>query len=742
MHHYKSLITKKNPMGVTVLYLYLYYNNPHLHFFLESTLIDFASSYCLLSYRSSSPATYQCPQQPKLKVPLSRLSDGICDCCDGSDEPQGVCQDICEQVLKEEREAQARREQAFALGYNKRKHELYNFKKLREEKIKEIEDLEQQKETLDPTVPWQQAQDLQLAYLSQRMALTDALLQASAKTEPTDILAALTSMELRTVIILACQIAGEMAVDEDTTTCVPLRLAGLEMGMTWPEDNYEQVGQLQAQILDNVTSSVPLATRLFTNAAQAQRKWTLENEKGTNKDGRRRLEEEVHMYDDDELHDYDGHYDDDDYHGRDDFDHHDPPKEEPTGPLDTLSGLQKELVDGIKALPFSATRNAFLNRSDEILAQISTLLANNQKSQEQENDDKPVEAETEKEAEIEKPDTASVVDPVAYNMLRNTLTRKTANIVKGFKWGASSMLFFAANSELTEDQRVRLAMYTIYHGNLSALQVWQILQVALDDFLVPPTIDSETCASPWAGSCPPKTITRQGVTVPASTLIQVAERFCSEQSQTAMESCAPKAIDANGIPTVIPEGFYGYSTPVPRDEKDPVAAMFAPLTALPVDKEGLENLEKEEDRLERERKNLDRKITDLWKDIGGKTGEEMGPNGELHSMANKCFEVEAGKYTYEVCVFGQAKQKEGSGGGTGLGKYTRMDRDEETGQRVLYWENGQKCWNGPNRSATVYLTCGSENKVLSADEPDTCRYVLQMESYIACDEDYKQRMGL
>lgn len=63
-------------------------------------------------------------------------------------------------------------------------------------------------------------------------------------------------------------------------------------------------------------------------------------------------------------------------------------------------------------------------------------------------------------------------------------------------------------------------------------------------------------------------------------------------------------------------------------------------------------------------------------------------------------------------------------------------------QRVMKWENGAKCWNGPKRSATVYMTCGREHKIISANEPDTCRYVFEMETYLACDDAYKERMGL
>ena len=34
------------------------------------------------------------------------------------------------------------------------------------------------------------------------------------------------------------------------------------------------------------------------------------------------------------------------------------------------------------------------------------------------------------------------------------------------------------------------------------------------------------------------------------------------------------------------------------------------------------------------------------------------------------------------------------------------------------------------------------SSILLADEPDTCRYVLQMESHIACDDDFKELYDL
>jgi hypothetical protein len=54
-----------------------------------------------------------------------------------------------------------------------------------------------------------------------------------------------------------------------------------------------------------------------------------------------------------------------------------------------------------------------------------------------------------------------------------------------------------------------------------------------------------------------------------------------------------------------------------------------------------------------------------------------------------------------------------------------------------------ECWNGPQRSITAHVNqCGPITRIVSANEPDTCRYVVEAESPIACDAIYQQRYGL
>jgi protein kinase C substrate 80K-H len=90
-------------------------------------------------------------------------------------------------------------------------------------------------------------------------------------------------------------------------------------------------------------------------------------------------------------------------------------------------------------------------------------------------------------------------------------------------------------------------------------------------------------------------------------------------------------------------------------------------------------------------------------------------------------------------MFGRSYQRDGSGkkSGTDLGKWEGASIDETTGTRIWKWTGGQKCWNGPKRSATVLVTCGAETKIISADEPNICEYEFKMESYIGCDDRHR-----
>uniref|UniRef100_A0A452GSG7 MRH domain-containing protein n=1 Tax=Gopherus agassizii TaxID=38772 RepID=A0A452GSG7_9SAUR len=53
---------------------------------------------------------------------------------------------------------------------------------------------------------------------------------------------------------------------------------------------------------------------------------------------------------------------------------------------------------------------------------------------------------------------------------------------------------------------------------------------------------------------------------------------------------------------------------------------------------------------------------------------------------------------------------------------------------VMKYEHGTGCWQGPNRSTTVKLTCGKETLVTSTTEPSRCEYLMELVTPAACQE--------
>ncbi|KAI0034384.1 glucosidase II beta subunit-like-domain-containing protein [Vararia minispora EC-137] len=105
----------------------------------------------------------------------------------------------------------------------------------------------------------------------------------------------------------------------------------------------------------------------------------------------------------------------------------------------------------------------------------------------------------------------------------------------------------------------------------------------------------------------------------------------------------------------------------------------------------------------------------------------FGAQGEWRKLANQCLSKNTGDYTYEVCFFGEARQKPNNGGQTfSLGHFSGWNDAATVGSPEYYgWQMytlGTKCWNGPQRSVKFELRCGIENMLLTVQELEKCEY--------------------
>ncbi|KZT51372.1 hypothetical protein CALCODRAFT_137503 [Calocera cornea HHB12733] len=117
-------------------------------------------------------------------------------------------------------------------------------------------------------------------------------------------------------------------------------------------------------------------------------------------------------------------------------------------------------------------------------------------------------------------------------------------------------------------------------------------------------------------------------------------------------------------------------------------------------------------------------------DLLTKLSGYYGPEGEWLKLKDTCIEKNTGEYTYSICFFGQATQRSNNGGGVhNMGRFTTWNDEAAEGTLEYYssqlYEHGARCWNGPERSVELVLTCGTENALLSIAEPEKCEYIVE-----------------
>ncbi|RZC83335.1 hypothetical protein C5167_046123 [Papaver somniferum] len=146
----------------------------------------------------------------------------------------------------------------------------------------------------------------------------------------------------------------------------------------------------------------------------------------------------------------------------------------------------------------------------------------------------------------------------------------------------------------------------------------------------------------------------------------------------------------------------------------------------PIDKSEAAHIRKEYDDASSKLSKIQSRISSLTK----KLESDFGPEKEFYTFYDRCFENKQKKYVYKVCAYKQASQVEGHSS-TQLGHWEKF----EDSYRTMLFSNGDKCWNGPDRSLKVKLRCGLNNELTDVDEPSRCEYVAILSTPALCLEE-------
>jgi len=231
---------------------------------------------------------------------------------------------------------------------------------------------------------------------------------------------------------------------------------------------------------------------------------------------------------------------------------------------------------------------------------------------------------------------------------------------------------------------------------------------------------------------------------PPSAMRQKAEAMASSVStvnkQHAMPAAddAPNANERHAMPTAdnAPNANERHAMPAADDPSVPAAkqsdadsqvADGAVETAAPAAAESDTFEDEEAKRLRTECTEKEKALRAAEAKVEAEQGKidgDYGANDVFYKLKGECFTLQLQQYVYELCPFRSAKQ-----GSTLLGSWDSW----ETDYTAMRYKGGEHCWNAGAREATVQLRCGLENKLISVNEPATCRYALMFETPAACD---------
>ncbi|KAM8974791.1 glucosidase 2 subunit beta [Pelodytes ibericus] len=176
--------------------------------------------------------------------------------------------------------------------------------------------------------------------------------------------------------------------------------------------------------------------------------------------------------------------------------------------------------------------------------------------------------------------------------------------------------------------------------------------------------------------------------------------------------------------------------PSEQDHRPPPTKTLVEETELPPYDDATQTLidaaDQARSRYEEAEKSM-REIEDTIRGLEKEITLDFGSEGEFSYLYGQCYELSTSEYVYRLCPFNRVTQKPKNGGSeTNLGSWGSWAGPEDNKFSAMKYEQGTSCWQGPNRSTLVKISCGKETLVTSTSEPSRCEYLMEFFSPAAC----------
>eukprot|EP00178_Gracilaria_changii_P004162 TRINITY_DN1649_c0_g1_i1.p1 TRINITY_DN1649_c0_g1~~TRINITY_DN1649_c0_g1_i1.p1 ORF type:complete len:556 (-),score=99.60 TRINITY_DN1649_c0_g1_i1:420-2087(-) len=132
--------------------------------------------------------------------------------------------------------------------------------------------------------------------------------------------------------------------------------------------------------------------------------------------------------------------------------------------------------------------------------------------------------------------------------------------------------------------------------------------------------------------------------------------------------------------------------------------------------------------LDSKKREIEGKIDKLKK----KKAIDFGEDKALRKLYGSCTKGKVTQYEFEICMFDTVRQYENGASIAQLGKFEGWEGKGK--DRVMKYSEGDRCWNGPQRSIRVELSCSDKEEVVGVDEPNRCTYRMKFKTPAVCEE--------